>query len=107
MLLGSSLRVSNSESYGQRYEDDARTYAYEHDGYNLLATTVTTEREMLDLNVKWMSFVPKGIQLITSKGNVGLEEFGGTRSYEKETQELKLQVPNTFVEPEIVVQGQY
>ena len=61
---------------------------------------------MLDLNVKRMNFIPKGIQLITSQESVRLEEVGGTWSYEKETQELRLQVPNTFVELEIVVQGQ-
>ncbi|MGF7049574.1 alpha-glucosidase [Paenibacillus sp. DS2015] len=116
--------VSRSESHGQWYEDDARTYDYENNVYNLLATTVTTEkdsvtlklryqskglltvRKMLDLNVKRMNFVPKGIQLITSQENVRLEEVGGTWSYEEETLELKLQVPNTFVELEIVVQGQ-
>ncbi|KGE18204.1 glycoside hydrolase family 31 protein [Paenibacillus wynnii] len=115
--------VCSSESYNHWYEDDAHTYAYEKGVYNLITTTVTTdenslrlklkyqlkglatERNMIDLNVKWMCFVPKAIDVITSKGNETLEEMGGTWSYEEETQELKLHVPNPFVEMELFVHG--
>lgn len=115
--------ASHSISHEQWYEDDAQTYAYKKDAYNLLSTTVTcehnlmkvkykyeskglaTKRKVLDLSVKWIMFIPNEVRVITSKGNETLEEVGGAWSYEEETQELKLQVPNEFLEVELVVKG--
>lgn len=114
--------AAGSESYGQWYEDDARTYDYENGAYNLLGTSaafkqdsmtlrlkyqlkgLSDERKMLDLNVKSLNFVPNNIEIVTSNGSISLEEFGGTWSYDAEIQELKLKVPNTFDDMELVVQ---
>ncbi|CAI6077611.1 glycoside hydrolase family 31 protein [Cohnella sp. JJ-181] len=106
-------------SDGQWYEDDARTYDYEKGVYNLLQSTavfhedkvslklayltkgMNGERKRLQIQLKAMNFAPKSI----SAGSVGLEEAGGSWSYDEALQVLSLQVPNTFEEMEFVIQG--
>jgi alpha-glucosidase len=114
--------IAGSKSYGQWYEDDARTYAYEKGAYNLLEFTaefnqdsitlklaylskgLPDERNWLDLNVKLLNFVPKSIGIITSNGKISLGDFGGTWSYDTEIQEIKLQVANHFMDMELVIE---
>jgi alpha-glucosidase len=115
--------AAGSESRGQWYEDDARTYGYENGAYNLLDTTVKfdqrsvtlklayqvkglpVERERLELNVKSLGFVPARIVVISGDGRTDLVEFGGSWSYDAERQQLELVVPNHFVDVEIVIEG--
>lgn len=128
-----------SESSGQWYADDARTYAYESGSYNLLTVKVksgedmlslqlkyevkglpiakrgaasgvaeqsqSAARETLALNVKLMKFVPRDIFVNNSSDQVKLTEVGGEWKYDSETQELRLQVPHTFIDKEIIVKG--
>lgn len=113
--------VAGSESRGQWYEDDARTYAYEDGRFNLLDATVTTEerkltvklayesrglppaRETLALRIKALAFAPADVRAITGTGSVGLDGIGGNWTYDPEPSELKIRVPAAFAELEIAV----
>nr|WP_256454785.1 DUF5110 domain-containing protein [Cohnella sp. GbtcB17] len=111
--------ASGTESSGRWYEDDARTYAYETGGFNLLESKavfqedkltlklsyaskgMTSDRDRLDLQVKSMYFAPAAVQA----GQASLEEAGGSWSYDEALRTLSLQVPNSFDEMELVIQG--
>ncbi|MDG0791803.1 DUF5110 domain-containing protein [Cohnella ginsengisoli] len=108
-----------TESAGRWYEDDARTYAYENGGFNLLESTavfhedklslnlayaskgMNGDRDRLHLQVKSMNFAPAAVRT----GQASLEEAGGSWSYDETLRTLSLQVPNSFDKLELVIQG--
>ncbi|GAA0137413.1 glycoside hydrolase family 31 protein [Paenibacillus sp. YSY-4.3] len=67
----------------------------------------TTASDVLSLHVRRMEFVPRQINVSGPglSGQVHLDQAGGSWHYDPETQELRLQVPNVFVDLEIVVEG--
>lgn len=115
-------QVRSDRSYGEWYEDDTRTYAYENGAYNKLTISAANEtgslslglryqhrglptsRKVLDIRVKQLEFNPGSVQLITANGSFGLEEAGGNWSFDPMERELKLEVANTFEELELIVE---
>jgi len=113
--------AEGSTSSSQWYEDDARTYDYEQGVYNLLETAakfnkdsielncsyhakeLPIQRENLQLTIKSLSYNPKHVIVNTSEHSVTLEESGGSWSYNPDTQELTLQLPNTFIDIELMI----
>lgn len=114
---------TNKRSTGQWYEDDARTYAYEKQEFNLLEVSslfeqdkltldlryvtrgLTNSRKTLDIEVRAMHFVPKQLRVCTPEGDVELESLGGGWLYDAEALELKLHLDSSFEELNIYVRG--
>lgn len=114
--------TEGSASTSQWYEDDAQTYAYEQGVYNLLnvkvekhdeslvlnlaydAKAMPAQREQLHITIKSLQYQPDGVAIKTSEQQVKLEQSGGSWSYNPVTEELELNLPNSFEHIELIIE---